>query len=333
MKYKLSIIIPVYNTQDYVDKCIMSCLNQDLESNKFEIIIINDGSTDNSGKIIQKYTEKHSNIKSITKQNGGVSSARNVGIEAAKGEYILFVDSDDTIAENSLNKIISKLDRQRNELLILNSIIYKSGIKIKEEYKFPPELSEKTLSGIELFKSEYHRGSVCGVAFKRKFILDYKLNFSIELKNVEDSLFMSMVFLYAKSISHLNLDFYKVAVREGSASRIWHYDKIKDMLKSLGEVNDFIEKNSLTDDQLAILNIKAYGIISNSMFQFFSINNLNRYSELKSIIKKSRLYPINTYGARHYRFKIYLLNLSFDLFCFPFLLRKFYTDTRRYFFN
>ncbi|NQU86210.1 MAG: glycosyltransferase [Mariniphaga sp.] len=328
MKYKLSIIIPVYNTQDYVDKCIMSCLNQDLESNKFEIIIINDGSTDNSGKIIQKYAEKHSNIKSITKQNEGVSSARNKGISVAKGEYLLFVDSDDSIEQNSLNAIISETEKRKNQLMILISLIYRNN-KPKVMYNFPQELTNKTYTGIKLFQKGYLRGSVCGVLFKKQFILDNKLKFSEKIRNGEDSLFMSMSFLYATSISHLNIDFYKVTVREGSASRVWHFDKVKEMLNGLNVINGFIGKNALTDEQLAILNIKAYGIISNTLYYFFSIHSLSGYSELKNSIKKSHLYPIKPFGAKQFRNKIYLLNFSFDLFCVPFLFRKFYSDAKR----
>ena len=129
----------------------------------------------------------------------GVSSARNIGIEAANGNYILFVDSDDTIEGNTLNAIVVELDKRPNQLMILNSIIYKNGIKIKETYKFPQQLSGKTLSGIELFKSEYLRGSVCGVVFNKQFILNNELRFSERIKNGEDSLFMTMSFLHADS--------------------------------------------------------------------------------------------------------------------------------------
>lgn len=322
MKYKLSIIIPVYNTQDYVDKCIISCLNQDLESNKFEIIIINDGSTDNSGKIIQKYVDKYSNIKFITKQNEGVSSARNKGISVAKGEYLLFVDSDDSIEQNSLNGIISETEKRKNQLVILNSIIYRNN-EAKVMYNFPQELTNKTYTGIKLFQKGYLRGSVCGVVFKKQFILDNKLKFSEKIVNGEDSLFMSMSSLFTTSISHLNIDFYKVTVREASASRVWHFDKVKEILNGLIVINDFIKKNALTDEQLAILNIRAYLIISNTMDYFFSIHSLSGYFELKNSIKKSHLYPIKPFGAKQFRNKISLINFSFNLFCVSFLIKKF----------
>lgn len=328
---KLSIIIPVFNTSKYLNKCLNSCLNQDIEKNNYEIVVVDDGSTDGSASIIKSYQEIHSNIIFVQKENGGVSSARNAGFETAKGEYILFVDSDDTIERNTLNAIVLELEKRPNQLIILNSIIYENAIKIREAYKFPQQLSGITLSGIELFKKEYLRGSVCGVVFEKQFILNNELRFSEIIKNGEDSLFMTMSFLHAVSVSHMDLDFYKVAVREESASQIWNYNKVKDMLNGLKIIIGFIEKKTLTGDQLAMLNIKSYEVISNAMFHFFSIHRLDKYFELKRLIKNSHLYPIKTYGATHFRFKIYLLNLSIDLFCFPFLLRQIHKDIKSYF--
>ena len=101
---KFSIIVPVYNVEKYLEKCLESILNQTFKD--FEAIIVNDGSTDNSQEIIDKYVNKDQKIfKSFKKENGGLSDARNFGIERAKGEYIVFLDSDDYIDENLLNTL------------------------------------------------------------------------------------------------------------------------------------------------------------------------------------------------------------------------------------
>ena len=322
MYYLFSIIIPSYNSEEYIEKCIQSCLNQNLQSSQYEILVIDDGSTDNSADIIKSLQEVHSHIILIQKNNGGVSSARNLGIKAAKGEYIIFVDSDDTIAENSLGKIFEELNSTSNELLILNSIIFKNLIRIQEAYKFPKHLSEKTLSGKELFNNHYLRGSVCGVVFKKEFLQENQLKFSESVKNGEDTLFMTMCFLYAQKIKHLSLDFYEVDSREGSVARVWDFKKILVMLDSLDVIRIYKNENTFSEIQQAMLNIRAYGIISSAVYYFFSLNELNRYSELKNKIKYSNIYPINTFGANHYRYKILLLNFSFDLFCLPFLFRQ-----------
>lgn len=100
---KFSIIVPVYNVENYLVDCIESLVNQKFDS--YEILIINDGSTDNSGEICDEYATKYDNIRVFHKKNGGLSDARNYGIKNAKGDYLIFVDSDDWIALDSLKKI------------------------------------------------------------------------------------------------------------------------------------------------------------------------------------------------------------------------------------
>ena len=99
----ISVIIPIYNVEKYLTKCIESVINQTYKN--LEIILVNDGSTDNSKEIIDKYSSIDSRIKVINKKNGGLSDARNVGIELAKGEYITFLDSDDWIELNMYEKL------------------------------------------------------------------------------------------------------------------------------------------------------------------------------------------------------------------------------------
>ena len=318
----LSIIIPVYNTEKYLSECIQSCLNQNISSENYELILVDDGSTDNSIQIIKSFQKNYSNIVVLQKINGGVSSARNMGINNAKGEYMLFVDSDDMIAENSLKKIVSKLKIRNIEILILNSAIYDNQIKRKDLYIFPQELSDISFSGIELFKRGYQRGSVCGVLFKKQFIFDFELLFSEKVEIGEDSIFFALAFVYSSFVSHSNVDFYKVNVREGSASRSWNYSKIKHLLKSLDVINEYIEKNSFSKEQLSILSVRTYGIISKAIDNFFLTNNLKKYYEIKQIIKTNKLYPLKKYKSKIFRPQIYLLNFSFDLFCFFFLLRR-----------
>jgi len=97
---KTSVIVPVYNAEKYLDKCIQSILNQDYKN--IEVILIDDGSLDNSGNICDEYAKVDSRVKVVHKKNGGVSSARNCGIDIATGEFIMFVDSDDYIEYNMI---------------------------------------------------------------------------------------------------------------------------------------------------------------------------------------------------------------------------------------
>ena len=106
-KYKVSVIIPVYNVEKYIDKCLSSLVNQTLKD--IEIIVVNDGSPDNSQKIIDKYVKKYpKKIKSFIKENGGQGSARNFGLTKANGEYIGYVDSDDYVELDMYEKLYNK---------------------------------------------------------------------------------------------------------------------------------------------------------------------------------------------------------------------------------
>lgn len=106
MNVKLSIIVPVYNGEEYIGECIDSLLNQDLRVEDFEIIIVNDGSTDGTLKIIEEYKGSNSNVRLYSQKNKGLSVTRNMGLEMAKGEYIFFVDADDIVVNGSLKEIL-----------------------------------------------------------------------------------------------------------------------------------------------------------------------------------------------------------------------------------
>lgn len=112
---KVSIIVPVYNVEKYIERCLDSLVNQTLKD--IEIIIVNDGSTDGSKEIIQKYLNKYKNIVYLEKENGGLSSARNYGIPYAKGEYIGFVDSDDYVEITMYEKMYNKAIEEKSDMV------------------------------------------------------------------------------------------------------------------------------------------------------------------------------------------------------------------------
>ena len=114
-KIFVSVIVPVYNVESYLEECIQSILKQNFKN--YETILVDDGSTDLSGKICDRYSKKYSNIKVIHKINGGLSSARNAGIEVAQGNYIAFVDSDDVVHQNYLKELVEIANNQDADLV------------------------------------------------------------------------------------------------------------------------------------------------------------------------------------------------------------------------
>lgn len=129
----ISVIIPVYNKENFISESLDSAISQKFPKDRYEILCINDGSTDNSASVILQYAKKHQNITIINKNNGGVSSARNVGIKNAKGRYILFLDADDSISENTISDIVTFFDSVAKDVdIITYNIYYKSNGKIKK---------------------------------------------------------------------------------------------------------------------------------------------------------------------------------------------------------
>ena len=102
-----TVIVPIYNSEKFLDKCISSLINQSADFSKIEVLLINDGSTDSSESICRKYSDKYENIKLISKENEGLSITRNRGLSLAKGKYIFFLDSDDTLREDTIDSVVN----------------------------------------------------------------------------------------------------------------------------------------------------------------------------------------------------------------------------------
>lgn len=116
----ISVIIPIYNVEKYLRQCLESVINQNYR--EYEVILVNDGSTDSSKKIAIEFCEKYNNIKFIDKVNGGLSSARNAGLEVANGEYIVFIDSDDYIRSDYLEKLYQSISQNDSDISICNLV-------------------------------------------------------------------------------------------------------------------------------------------------------------------------------------------------------------------
>ena len=129
---KVSVIVPVYNVEKYIDKCLNSLVNQTLKD--IEIIVVNDGTKDSSQKIIDKYAKKYNNVKPFIKENGGVSSARNFGLNESCGEYVLFVDGDDFVDYTMTEKMYKNAKKEKLDIVVCNMYKFYNDDK-KEIYK------------------------------------------------------------------------------------------------------------------------------------------------------------------------------------------------------
>ena len=215
----ISIIVPVYNTSKYLGQCIDSIVCQ--YQYDFEIILVNDGSTDNSGQICNFYADKYNFIKVIHKDNGGLSDARNIGIQQAVGDYILFVDSDDYIYKEGFIEINKTLKENPNvDVIFLDAVkVYDDGkiIPLGDGYKkkyIYNKTQEEVLEHIANLPK--FPGSACTKLVKRKLIEDNKLYFQKNLLS-EDIDWTVRLLLSAKTFNYCENNFYFYRQnREGS---------------------------------------------------------------------------------------------------------------------
>ncbi len=185
----LSIIVPVYNVEKYLRDCLDSLLMQDLSTDEYEIICVDDGSKDSSPAILDEYAENHANIRVIHKQNGGVSSARNVGIEAAKGEYLWFVDSDDCIMPNCLGQLCQIAKEHHPQWIRFGWKTTNEGYSYKDEI-LPLSKIEYTLYDYLPTDMVAVIYSVCMAFINHELVMNHAIRFRQDMKYGEDTLFI-----------------------------------------------------------------------------------------------------------------------------------------------
>ena len=209
---KVSVIVPVYNVEPYLDKCLNTLVNQTLK--KIEIIIVNDGSKDNSEKIIEKYLKKYpEKIKYIKKANGGLSSARNEGLKYASGEYIGFVDSDDYVSLNTFNLMYKKAKEKNFDLVVCNlNYVYETKTKMVSVGL------DKDLENEDEVKKNivFLYPAVWNKLYKKEILDSLKFKEGIWYEDVE---FNFRVYPRVKSIGYVDKPLIQYVQRESSISK------------------------------------------------------------------------------------------------------------------
>ena len=206
-----SFVVPIYNVKKYLKRCIESIINQTY--NKIEILLIDDGSTDNSLEICYSYAKIDSRIRVFHKENGGLSDTRNYGINEAKGDYIIFVDSDDFIEKDTCEKML-KYCNGYNEIIIGNAKDFNKLEKKIENY-----YCNETLTGEEFLLKGYENSKISMAAwlyiYKRTFLVKNMLKFKCGIYH-EDEEFTPRALLKAKKVCTTEVFFYNYDIRENS---------------------------------------------------------------------------------------------------------------------
>ena len=232
---KYSVIIPVYNVKEYLSDCIDSVLAQSISD--YEVILVNDGSTDGSGELCDQYSEKYPQIHTVHQQNQGVSVARNTGLEKATGEYVLFLDSDDWWEPNLL-ELLNPVTENRYDLVEFGFQIIYSDVHRKKKY--PPLLSHG-IRGKDHLQLLFQKlimpsGSSCCSTYRRQFLLDQKLQFPVGIRYGEDLRFRLSVLDSAASVYTLQETPYCYRQRQTSVTHRISAQSFRDVLTITAEI-------------------------------------------------------------------------------------------------
>ena len=240
---KLSIIIPVYNVEQFIGRCLQSCLCQPhVTAEDYELVIVNDGTRDGSMAIVEEMTRGRNNITIINQQNQGLSMARNAGLKAAQGEYVWFVDSDDWIEEGCMSEIIARLEETEVDVLQLQyRNVYADGMPSDEHYS----LIEGRAIGKAWFRWNRYHAAVPFMVYRREFLLEHELFFYPGIYH-EDSEFKPK----AVYLAHWCASYNKVAYNyfKGNANSITAVLKLKngvDLFTVMNRLYAFVEEHKV----------------------------------------------------------------------------------------
>lgn len=277
---KISIIVPVFNAEKSLSKCLESLINQTLAD--IEIIIINDGSTDKTQMIINKYLKKDKRIKTYLIKNAGLGNARNQGIKHSTGEYISFVDGDDYIEIDMLEKLYVKAVEENSDIVECDFYwIFPNKIRLdKADYY---DNKDKIMTNIRVM--------VCNKIFRSDLVKSNNIFFPIGLK-YEDIVFTYSILPYAKKLSYMPIGMYYYV--QSDSSLINHQtEKVRDIFCIFDELIDFYKKNKLYRKYFDELEYLVVKILLGSSFA--RILGLDDNALRKRIIKENWLYLNSTF--------------------------------------
>jgi len=284
---RFSIIIPCYNTAPYLKKCLDSIIRQTYQN--WEIIAVNDGSTDDTLDTLKDYSDRDNRIKVINQENKGVSSARNKAIETANGEYIMFIDSDDWYKdEHSLEQIVKSLEHGDIDIIVFryqcvkekkegcseNVLLYFNKMK---EYIYTGEKYLYTVLSID----KQYLWYPWLYAFKREFWTNNKFRFDENLWIQEDADIIYKVLLKARKVKVLDSPIYQYRIREDSACHSLSFQSMKEQLNCCLRNIDTVSSMDIKEDLKSLL----YNNFVCTYFAILSMSNYLNKNDRKKVLK------------------------------------------------
>ena len=276
---KFSIIMPGYNVEDYIERAVKSVLNQSFSD--YELIIVNDGSTDNTKEICNSFKDKR--ISVIHKKNGGLSDARNEGVKKAKGEYIIFIDSDDYWDKDLLKEINKSLEN--NPDLVRFQIREVTDKNEKTDYKETPFKNKSGEEAFELITKYHFVENAWAYAIKREYYLKEKFEFKKGAIH-EDYGLTPLIIIKASKVNSISYIGYNYCIRSNSLMTNKDYEKIKKKVKDFYEHYLYLNKEI---DKINVNKTIFRSFIANSVILKICELKGKDYKEYKNKLKQDKV--------------------------------------------
>lgn len=308
MTEKITVIVPVYNVEHYLDKCLDSVIKQTYKN--IEIIVVNDGSTDNSGKICQEYAKKDNRIVYIEKENGGLSDARNAGLDRLTGSYVTFVDSDDWIESDYVETLYKKITEYQADIAVGNYYSFNESEGMFYFHISGDSYYEKVYDNVSIFENLYESQEMKSFALISAWGKLYKaglfdhLRFDIG-KLGEDGYLNQKIYLLAEKIVYIHKGIYSYRIRNSSLSRTWTekwmhalVDAMSERITLLASLGYSLEKHLAIYRQMlegSLSNGKVSGLEETPTYKEFETKKhlLDKLEKIKNTQKKAIVLAAN----------------------------------------
>lgn len=313
---KLSIIVPIYNVERYLPKCVDSLLKQNIESPIYEIVLVDDGSTDGSATIADSYAAQYNTIRTVHQSNSGLSAARNAGLRIARGEYVQFVDSDDYLEPNVLDSLLTKMETEHLDVLRFDYQNVDENYCVFEPYRVHRsfvDYTDEIVDGLSFLTNRLGYGCYAWQFMIRKEVLQNCL--FTEGIYFEDTDWTPRMLARAKYVTSVRTIVYNYLMRRDSITQSVSLQKkqklLHDKLYLLDSLSaqmvDKVDKRWYRG-MIAATIISAFGMIATDFFR-------DRKGYLEKV-KAKNVYPLSTFHtSARTKYKIGLINFSPRLYC------------------
>ncbi len=291
---KLSILIAAYNVAEFIEKCILSCYDE-RQAASYEIIVINDGSTDETTQTVERLKKTVPNLTLVNKHNGGLGAARNTGLQHSQGQYVWMIDGDDFLSANAVKEVLSNLSSRLDVYAYNFNITNENGVVLSQKYNdgFP----KKVMTGSQYYARNFESSYTAQFIFRRELFTANDIRF-LDRINMQDSEILPRLMYYTKSIIYKNFAVYNYVQHAGSFTNTTDSNKRLRYFESIITVDHSLQKfvegvgsdDTLLCNTVALKRATLHQIVFNHLV-FFPYS-AKTFRKVINLLQKNNFYPL-----------------------------------------